>query len=365
MKNIPWWEPKVEKEDIEYILKALKSNFINEGPFVEEFENKIAKLTGNKHAVATTSCTAAMFLALKALGVGHGDEVIVPDITFIATANAVTLAGATPVLVDVEPERLTIDTTALEKAITRKTKAVIPVHVSGRVADMANILRLAKKNKLFVVEDAAEALGSRHNGRHLGTSGTAGCFSFAANKTVATGQGGMAITNDARLAQKIRELRNQGRKGRGTGGNDIHDTVGFNFRMTDLQAGAGLGQLAHLAERTKRMRRNFELYRRELSDARELRVYPTDTDGGELPQWTDIETERRNELEAYLREKGIDCRKYWFPIHRQKAYRLNDKNFPISTRLSPRSLWLPSAFTLSDKDVLNICREVKDFFAKK
>lgn len=363
MKKIPWWEPKVEKEDYRFIARALEENFVNEGPLVVRFERAITRLTRSGNAVATTSCTAAMFLALKALGIGQGDEVIVPDITFIATANAVTLSGATPILVDVEPKRLTIDVGALERAITKKTRAIIPVHVSGRAADMASILRLARKYKLFVIEDAAEALGSRKNNRHLGTFGDIGCFSFAANKTVATGQGGMAITNNARLAQRMRELRNQGRKARGTGGDDIHDTIGFNFRMTDLQAGAGLGQLAHFAERMKRMRRNFELYRRELAGIKELRVYPTDSESGELPQWTDIETERRDELETYLRRKGIDCRKYWLPIHRQKAHARPNKDFSNATRLSPRSLWLPSAFTLTDKEVLTVCCELRNFFA--
>lgn len=359
--NISWWQPRVEKEDYTFIKKALDANFINEGPLVERFEREIARLAGSRYAVATTNCTSAMFLALKALGIGAGDEVIVPDITFIATANAVSLAGAKPVLVDVEPERLTIDAAAFEKAMTRKTKAVIPVHVCGRAADMPEVLRIAKKHGLAVVEDAAEALGSKQNEKQLGTFGIAGCFSFAANKTVATGQGGMIVTNDKKLYARLIPLRNQGRVDRGTGGDDIHDTVGFNFRMTDLQAGAGLGQLAHFKERTKRMRRNFKVFQRELAGAKALRIYPTDIEGGELPQWTDIEVERRDKLEAYLRRKNIDCRKYWLPIHRQKAYKESDARFPNSTRLSPRSLWLPSAFTLSDKAALTVCREIKRF----
>ena len=361
--KIPWWQPRVEKEDYAFIREVLDRNFINEGPLVERFEKAIIQISGSTHAVATTNCTSAMFLSLKALGIKAGDEVLVPDITFIATANAVTLTGATPILVDVRKDDLTIDLTAAKRAISKKAKALIPVHVSGRGADMKAILTFAKTHGLFVVEDAAEALGSRQTNRQLGTFGIAGCFSFAANKTVATGQGGMVITNDNGLAGKMRALRNQGRQSRGTGGDDIHDTIGFNFRMTDLQAGAGLGQLVHFKERVARMRRNFKLYRKELANIKTLRVYPTDIEHGAIPQWTDIETERRDVLERYLRSRNIDCRKYWFPIHRQKAYRRPDTHFPNSTRLSPRSLWLPSAFTLTDEDVLTVCGEIKNFFA--
>lgn len=365
MSKIPWWQPRVEKEDFTFVKEALDCNFINEGPLVKRFEGEIAKLTGSMHGVATTNCTSAMFLALKALGISHGDEVIVPDITFVATANAVSLSGATPVLVDVKKEDLTIDSKAVEKAVTERTKAIIPVHVSGRYADMENIVALSKQYKLSVIEDAAEALGSKKDGKQLGSFGVAGCFSFAANKTIATGQGGIVVTDDASLAKQMRALRNQGREGQGTGGDDTHDTIGFNFRMTDLQAGAGLGQLTHLNERLSRMKRNFELYKKELADISEIRVYPSDTESGVIPQWTDIELEKRDELEKYLRGKDIDCRKYWLPLHKQKAYARGDENLETATRLSPRSLWLPSAFTLTDDDVLTVCKEIKNFFAKK
>jgi len=363
MHKIPWWQPKVEKEDYAYVKEALDRNFINEGPLVEQFERDICARTGSKHAVATTSCTAAMFLSLRTLGIGHGDEVLVPDITFIATANAVTLSGATPVLVDVD-ENLTIDLGAAHKAITTKTKAIIPVHVSGRSADMEAMSVFAQKHRLFVIEDAAEAIGSTYNGKQLGTFGTMGCLSFAANKTIATGQGGMVLTGDDSHAESLRALRNQGRKGRGTGGDDIHDRIGFNFRMTDLQGGVGLGQLAHLDERLTRMKRNYELYIEQLGTMPELRIYPV-TSATEIPQWTDIELEKRDELEAYLREKGIDCRKYWLPLHKQRAYQLPDQAFPNATRLSPRSLWLPSAFTLTDEDIVTVSEEIREFFAKK
>ena len=353
--------PKVEKEDYKFIKKALDANFVNEGPLVAELEKKIADLVGAEYAIATTSGTVAIFLALKALGISHGDDVIVPDMTFIATANAVSLCGAKPVLVDINPANLTISTDAVKKAITPKTKAIIPVHVTGRGADMPAILDIAKKHNLYVVEDAAEALTSKQNDKFLGTFGDAGCFSFSANKTISTGQGGMIVTNDKNLYLKLKPLKDQGRPVRGTGGDDPHDTIGYNFRMTDLQAGMGLGQFAHLKERTTRMKKNYELYAKNLKDVKEIQIFPSKKE--ETPQWTDILTEKRNELAEYLKNQNIDCRKYWLPIHRQLSYKLPDDNFPNSTRLSPKALWLPSAFTLTDEDINMVCEKIKEFFS--
>lgn len=362
-KLIPWWQPQVEKGDYASVKRALDANFVNEGPLTREFENRIAKLVGATYAIATTSCTTAMYLALRALGIKHGDEVLVPDITFIATANAVHQAGATPVLVDIDPRTLNIDPNAAERSITKKTRAIIPVHVTGRAADMNAIMRLAKKHKLAVVEDAAEALMSKHRGAYLGTIGHAGCYSFSPNKTISTGQGGMIVTNDRALVDTLKHLKDHGRPKRGTGGDDVHDTIGYNCRITDLQSGLGLGQLRHLAWRTKRMRRNYDLYAKHLRGVGDIRVFPSQK--GELPQWTDIETGHRNALANHLLSKNIDLRKYWFPIHRQKAYKKSDANFPNSTRMSPRCLWLPSAFTLTDTDIRTVCNAVKDFFEKR
>ncbi|MEK9170684.1 MAG: DegT/DnrJ/EryC1/StrS family aminotransferase [Patescibacteria group bacterium] len=362
-KKIPWWTPKVEKEDYVFIRQALDANFVNEGPLVAELEKKISNLVGAKYAVATTSGTVAIFLSLKALGIGHGDEVIVPDMTFIATANAVNLCGAKPMLVDVNPADLTISIDAIKKAITPKTKAIIPVHVTGRGADMTTILDIAKKHSLYIIEDAAEALTSKQNGKSLGTFGDLGCFSFSANKTISTGQGGMIVTNNENLYLKLKPLKDQGRPVRGTGGDDLHNTIGYNFRMTDLQAGMGLGQFTHLKERIARMKRNYELYAKNLKDVPEIRIFPSKKE--ELPQWTDILTEKRNELEEYLKNQNIDCRKYWLPIHRQLSYKLPDINFPNSTRLSPEALWLPSAFTLTDENINTVCKKIKEFFSSK
>lgn len=346
-------------EERRLINKVLDNNFVNEGPLATKLEEAIAKLVGAKYAIATTSCTAGIFLTLKALGIGHGDEVLVPDMTFIATANAVDLTGAKPVLVDIDPSTFTISTDALVKAITPRTKAIVPVHVTGRGADMTQILSIAKEHSLLVVEDAAEALLSKQNNSYLGTLGAAGCFSFSPNKTITTGQGGMIVTNDPELHVRLRMLKDQGRPVRGTGGDDRHDVVGYNFKFTDLQAALGLGQLQKLTERTARMKRIHELYAENLKGIKEITIFKSTSE--EIPQWTDALVENRDELVDHLKQQNIDSRKYWFPLHQQLAYKLPDNSFPNSTSLSPQALWLPSAFTLTDEDVRMVCSKIKTF----
>jgi perosamine synthetase len=341
---------------------VLDSNFLNDGDVTEKFAGKIAKLVDAKFGVGVTSGTSAIYLSLVALGIGHGDEVIVPDITFIATANAVSMTGAKPVLIDVDLSTLNLSVTSMEAAITSKTKAVVPVHVSGRAADMDNILRVCRQRNLAVVEDAAEAFCSRHNGRHLGTFGQTGCFSFSPNKVITTGQGGVIVTNDEVIFQRLRELKDQGRPVRGTGGADVHDRIGFNFKLTNLQAAVGLGQLEKLDARLERIRRTYQIYRDELAEAKGIRVLPFKTDKGEQPQWIDALAERRDELDNFLAENGAGCRRFWFPLHTQKPYLQSDGAFPNSTRLGRQAIWLPSAFQMTDDDVRHVSRLIAKFY---
>ena len=364
-RKLPWWQPIIGEEERKLISKALDNNFPNEGELTIEFEKKLANLLGCKYAIAVTSGTAAMFLSLKALGIGHGDEVIVPDITFIATANAVEMTGAKPILVDVEPNTMNMDAESFSKAITKKTKAVIPVHVSGRAANMKKIMEIAENNNLHIVEDAAEAFLSKHDGKYLGTFGRFGCFSFSPAKTITTGQGGAIATNDSKLVTRLRELKDQGRPVRGTGGDDVHHSFGYNFKFTDLQAAIGLGQLNYVKQRTERSKRNYELYKENLGNLEGFSLFKFDIKNGEQPQWTDAIVEKRNELDKYLADKGIGCRRFWFPIHTQAPYKMPDDKFPNSTKLSPRAIWLPSSFTLSDDDVINTCSHIKEFLRKK
>ena len=304
------------------------------------------------------------FCHVPVLGIGHGGEVIVPDMTFIATANAVEMTGAKPVLADISPKTLGMDPNEFSGSITKKTKAVIPVHVSGRAAEMEKIMKIAREKNIHVVEDAAEGFTSKHKGKCLGTFGIAGCFSFSAAKTITTGQGGAVITDDDDVALRLRELKDQGRPTRGTGGDDIHNSIGYNFKFTDLQAAVGLGQLEYLGERIERQKRNYKLYAENLKDLDGISLFHFDLEEGEVPQWTDAAAEKRNELDKYLRDNSIDCRRFWFPIHTQKPYKQPDDKFPNSTRIAPKSIWLPSAFTLTDDDVVSVCGKIRKFYKK-
>lgn len=359
-KKIPWWEPKVGDREKTLVNKVLDSNFLNDGEYTSKFGKQVANLVGSKYSIVVTSGTMAMYLSLKALGVGVGDEVIVSDMTFIATANAVSMCGAKVVLVDVDSTIL-MDPQAFEKAITKKTKAVIPTHVSGRGARMDEILKIAKKHNLYVIEDAAEAFMSKYKGKYLGTLGDTGCFSFSPPKIITTGQGGVIVTNKKNIYESLVELKDQGRPKRGTGGDDVHYSIGFNFKFTNLQAAVGLGQLFKLNNRMNRMRRINELYHKFLDGVDGISIFDVDTKNGELPLWTDALVDKRNDLDAFLKSKGVDCRRFWYPLHTQLPYKLPDKNFPNAVKLSPKALWLPSAFTLRDQDVKFVSKLIKDF----
>lgn len=363
LKTIPWWEPEIGEAERDLVVQVLASNFVNDGDVTTRFERRVVELLGCRYAVGVTNCTSAIFLALVAAGVGPGDEVIVPDATFIATANAVSMAGAKAVLVDIEPETLTMSAAAFADAITPRTKAVVPVHVSGRGADLDAIMAIAAANGVTVVEDAAEAFLSRRNGRALGTFGAMGCLSFSPMKLITTGQGGMVITDDDALHLRLRQLKDQGRSVRGTGGDDPHPIVGYNFKLTNLQAALGLGQLETLDRRMDHVRRMYSAYKGGLEGLNAVRVLPCDTEGGALPLWVDVIVERCAELVPFLRERGIDCRPFWHPIHTQPCYRLPDERFPVATEMLPKAVWLPSAFSVSEADVARVCETIREFLA--
>ena len=360
-KAFPWWCPAMTGGEMRMLQEVVASGFVNDGEITDTFACRLAEKLGSHHAIAVTSGTVAITSALLALGVGAGDEVLVPDVTFIATANAVTLTGARAVIVDVEPASLSMDPVAALRAITARTKAILPVHVSGRAGTLGAVLELARAKGLPVVEDAAEALGVIAMGRPLGTHGELGCFSFSPNKTITTGQGGLVITQNSQLARRIRELKDQGRAERGTGGDDAHPVLGFNFKLTNLQAAVGLAQLGELDRRLQNMRVIGQIYRQELLDVPGVRTFPADLAGGEIPQWTDILVEKRDDFVRYLQADGMQCRKFWHPLHVHPPYRRPDIEFPVSSALVPQALWLPSAFQMGEMEVRQICERIRKF----
>ena len=360
-KTYPFCLPVLAPGTAEAIQAVLDRNFLNEGAEARKLEAAVAKVCGTSFAVAVPSGTVGLTLSLMACGVGHGDEVIVPDITYVATANAVSMTGARPVLVDVEPEGLGMDPRAAERAITPRTRALMPVHVSGRAAPMPALMDLARRHGLKVVEDAAEGLGSIAYGKACGAHGDAGAFSFSPNKTISSGQGGMVVTSDPAIDRRIRELKNQGRVERGTGGADEHPTFGANFKYTDLQAVVALAQMHELQPRLDKLRGFYRIYRDELANLPGIRILPFNVDEGECPQWIDALVDDRESLHDFLVERGAMPRKFWYPVHRHPPYRLDDGPFPISTELAYKGLWLPSALTLTDDDIRTVCGFIRDW----
>ena len=360
-KNIPWWHPQLGDQEKVMLAKVIDRQFPNHSIYTVEFEKKVAEIAEMPYAVAVTSCTAGLALSLKAAGVGHGDEVIIPDITFIATAHAVSLTGAIPIFVDVKLDTLTIDPIAVEKAITPRTKAIIPVHLSGRSADMVSLLAISNKHNIPIIEDAAEAFGSRYE-KPIGSLGFLGCFSFTATKLVTTGQGGVIVTRDEDTYYKLRALRDHGRPNRGTGAADIHDSIGYNFKFTDLQAAVGIAQLETLQGRLEKQKNLYLHYKRRLENLPNVKLLPFDIEKGERPLWVDAIADHRDQLLGFLSSHNIETRKFWYPIHHQKPYWQEDTNYPVTSEVTQKAFWLPSAISLTEDDVSFVCDKIEEFY---
>ena len=360
--TIPWWHPVLGDEEARAVAEVIASGFPNDGEVTDRFAARIAAIADSAHGVGVSSGSAAIYCALVACGVAPGDEVIVPDLTFVATANAVLLTGAKPVLADVRLQDFTLDRDAVEAALTPRTRAIVPVHVNGRGGSIEEIVELADDRGLAVVEDAAEALGSRLAGRPLGSFGHAAAFSFAPSKVVTTGQGGVVVTHDPEVARRVRELKDQGRANRGTGGADVHPAFGFNFKLTNVQAAIGLVQLDGLEERLAHLGTLEDWYASELRDLEpDIALVGGDRARGERHGWVDVLARERDDLAAHLRGRDADPREFWFPLHSQLPYSMDAASFPNATSISARGLWLPSALSLTRDDVAVIGEAVREF----
>jgi len=356
-KIIPQIKPWLGKEEIREVSETIKNSWITGGPKVKEFQEKIAKLCQVKHAIAVCNGTQALYIGLKILGIGRDDEVIVPDFTFIASANAVVWTGAKPVFVDVDAKTFNIDPAKIEKVITPKTKAIMPVHIYGQAAKMLEICKIAKKYRLYVIEDAAQGIKVTYDGRPVGGFGDVGCLSFYADKTLTTGEGGMVLTNDDKLAKKCIILINQGRTGRGW---YIHDYIGYNFRLTDLQAAIGLAQLKKLPTIIKRKKRNEKLYRKYLTGVPGLEFPYIDPRGFDVPFRINILVKKPQALFEFLEKEGIGTKRFFYPLHLQPCYNIKG-NFPNSITAYERGLSLPSAVTLKEEEIYYVCQKIKKF----
>jgi perosamine synthetase len=364
--TIPWWHPVLGDEEAQAVAGVLASGFPNDGEVTERFEARIASIAGVAHGIGVSSGSAAIYCGLVACGVRPGDEVIVPDLTFVATANAVRLAGARPVLAEIRRTDFSLDPPAVEKVLTPRTRAIVPVHVNGRGGSIDEIVAIADRHGLAVVEDAAEALGSSISARPLGSFGHAAAFSFAPTKVVTTGQGGVVVTDDPGVERRVRELKDQGRATRGTGGADAHPVFGFNFKLTNVQAAIGLVQLDRLEERLAHLRALEDWYAAELGGLEpEVRLVGGDRDGGEAHNWVDVLVDDRNVLAAQLRERGADPREFWLPLHTQPQDAADEASFPNATWVSRHGLWLPSALSVTRGDVATVGEAVRRFVSAR
>ena len=354
--DIPWWTVEMAGKESEYLEDVIASGYINEGEFATRFENEISKKMDLAKITLCSNGTSAIFLALRALGIGKGSTVIVPNLTFIATANAVRLAGANVKLIDIKEHSLTIDEELLTEEFTQGVSAIIAVHVSGRSAISKKLLEICHARGIFLVEDAAEAFGSLDplSQKPLGTIGDLGILSFSPNKVVTSGQGGAVVTSSALWSEKVRSLKDQGRLRRGTGGDDWHEKEGYNFKITNLQAAVGLAQMFKLEERLTHLKKTYEIYAEGLSDLLHGKLFNFDIKSGEVPLWPELKVSRRDELEQAFLEEGVGFRNFWHPLSKQAGYLTSRTDLKVSTQLTPKLLWLPSAFSLSRSNIEDV-----------
>ena len=359
---IPVSEPLLSGNELTYITDCVRSGWISSlGKYISEFEQRFADFCGTRHAVAVSNGTTALHLALVALGIGPGDEVILPSLTFIATANAVHYTGATPVFADSEADTWNIDPQDIARVITERTRAIIPVHLYGHPANMQPILEMAKQHNLHVVEDAAEAHGALYQGQRVGSLGEVNAFSFYGNKIITTGEGGILTTNDDALDGKLRFLRDHAMS---TVKRYWHTEIGFNYRMTNLQAAIGVAQMERIEEFIARKRGIAQAYNQGL---REVSFVQTPPEAGWATSvyWMysillgeDFHLDR-DEVMKRLRDQGIDSRPFFYPIHIQPPYRA-DISLPVAENLSRRGINLPSAVTLTEEDIQRIVSALRN-----
>lgn len=357
MNRIMVAEPTLGGNERKYVLDCLDTNWISSnGKYIGMLESAFAEFCGSRHAIACNNGTTSLHLALVAMGLEPGDEVIIPTVTYIATANCVRYCHATPVLVDVEPGTLNVDPSAIEKAITPKTKGIIPVHLYGHPADMDAINAIAKRHGLFVLEDAAEAHGATIGGRRVGSMGTAASFSFFGNKIVTTGEGGMLTTDDDDLAARMRLLRGQGMDPKRR---YWFPVVGYNYRMTNIQAAIGLGQMERVGDKLAKRREIARWYDESLSSIARGLDLPSETAETRHSYWMynifvkDADEARRDAIMRHMDAAGIETRPVFYPMHVLPPY-AEKSRFPVADKWACRGINLPTHEGLTRADVARV-----------
>ncbi len=361
---IPVAEPNLGREELNNVVKAVKSGWVSSGEYILKFEKEFAKYIGVKYAAAVSNGTTGLHLALLASGIKKGDEIIVPDLTYVATANAAAYIGAKPVMVDVEPDYWCIKPEAILKAITKKTKAIIPVHLYGNAAEMKEILKIAKKHRLLIIEDAAEAHGAVYYGKRAGNLGNAGVFSFFGNKIITAGEGGMITTNDKKIYERVKLLRNQAQDPKNK---YWHPEIGFNYRITNLQAAVGCAQIKKLNSFIDKKRQIFQWYKKYLKDLKDITLN-SERENTKSVYWmisivlgNGVSRKiSRDTLRNLLEKDGIETRPFFSPLSKLPMYRKERHLSNLTAyNLSKNGLNLPSSTTLTESNVKFVCQALK------
>ena len=363
--HIPVACPVFIGNEKKYVMECIESGWISSlGKYIEAFEETFLSFCNTRHAISCSNGTVALHLALLAYDIGSGDEIIVPTLTYVAVANAVTYCGARPVFVDSEAETWNIDPKQIEKKISHKTKGIIVVHLYGHPVNMEPIIKIAKKHDLFVVEDAAEAHGALYKNRVVGSIGDIGTFSFFGNKIVTTGEGGMVVTNNDKLAEKIRFLKGQGVD---PGRRYWFPIIGYNYRMTNIQAAIGLAQLEKFSWHLSKRREIANMYYKYLDELTGFIELPVEKEWARHSFWMfsillrDSVKVSRDEFMQLLEKDGIETRPIFYPMHILPPYEEKAVNFPVATRVASRGLNLPTHALLKEKDIIYIAARIKKY----
>lgn len=356
-------EPWIDEAELKELKRVIDSTYITEGELTKEFEDMTRELTGARHAIAMTNGTMALFCCLKALGIGEGDEVIVPNLTFIATSNAVIMAGAKPIFCEIRGDTFCIDVNKAEALITPCTKAIIPVHLYGQASDMDDVMSFAHRFNLKVVEDAAQGVGVKFNGRHVGTFGDLGILSYYGNKTITCGEGGVVLTNDDNLARECYRLKNHGRDKKGV---FIHEHIGYNFSFTEMQAAVGVSQMKKLPKIIKRKADIQQRYVKELAGLDGFSQVYIDSRSSPVFWFTSFLADSADELSQALAEKEIQTRRFFYPLHLQPCYRdliaRNQDQFELSEIIYSKGISLPSAYNLTDEEQSKVIATIRSYY---
>ena len=361
-KTILQIEPWIDHAELEQLKRVIDSTFLTESALTKEFEGLVTEYTGSKYVVAVANGSMALVSGLLALGIGAGDEVIVPNFTFVASCNSVILAGAQPVFCEVDPKTFCIDPAKIEALITPRTKAIMPVHLYGQSADMPEILRIARKHHLKVIEDAAQSIGVVFEGEHVGQKSDLSIISFYGNKTITCGEGGVVMTQSKEIADKVYRLKNHGRSKRGT---FVHEEVGYNFSMTEMQAAIGIAQMKKLPKIIQKKKEIAERYYSELKGIEGLEMAEIDPRCTPVFWFTSLLTPYRESLENYMKSFQIQTRRFFCPLHLQPCYQNRataSSAFPVSETIYEQGLSLPSSYSLTYEEQSFVINTIKEFF---